>query len=478
LTLSDDLISSGVAALGRRIRARDVSCREVMVETLSRIEQLNPRFNAIVSLRDGDAVLAEANAADADLARGLWRGPLHGVPQAVKDLAPTKGLRTTWGSRIYENFVPEADAIHVERARAAGAILIGKTNVPEWGLGSHTVNPVFGATKNAFRPELSAGGSSGGGAVALALGLLSVADGSDTGGSLRNPAAWANVFGLRPSFGRVPSGGPDDVFVQQLGTAGPMGVTVEDVATLLAVQAGRDPRAPLSLGEAFEATEALPAQVRNLRIGVIGDWNGHMAFEPGVLDLCDAALRRFEAMGAIVERATPAFDPHRLWESWIRLRQWAVGSRQKAHYLDPAKRELLPPQVIYEVEGAMRLSALEVYEASAARSDFYRAVLALFERFDVLALPAAQVFPFPIEWDWPREVGGRAMDTYHRWMEVMIGPTMAGCPAISVPAGLDASRPMGLQLWGPPRADAAVLRLAAAYETAHPGICHARPAPA
>jgi amidase len=475
--MASDLIFDGVVALSRRLRARELSCRELMQETLRRIERLNPTHLAIISLRDEAALLAEADAADAELARGHVRGVLHGIPQAIKDLATTKGIRTTWGSPLFRDFVPDADSIVVERMRNAGAILIGKTNTPEWGLGSHSYNPVHGTTRNAFRPELSAGGSSGGAAVALALGLLSVADGSDTGGSLRNPAGWNNVFGFRPSYGRVPSAGPDDVFLQNLGTEGPMGTSVEDVAALFRVQAGHDRRAPFSLGDELAGlADVATGSAEGLRIGWIADWKGHMAMEPGMLDLCEDALKRLESIGARIEPVVPDFDPNELWRAWVAIRHWLIGAKLKVHYDDPAKRAQIKPEAIWEIEGSLSLSAIDVLTASTVRSAWYRAVGKLFERYDLLALPTAQCFPFPAEWHWPKEIAGRAMDTYHRWMEVVIGPTMAAGPSISVPAGLDAAgRPAGLQLWGPARGDVAVLKAAAAYERAFPDVCRRRP---
>jgi len=464
--MPEDPIRGGALALSHLIRRRAISCREVMRLTLERVAAEDRIYNAVPILRDPEVLLREADAADADLARGHWRGWLHGIPQAVKDLSTVAGIRTTWGSPIFADFVPAEDAIHVARVRAAGALFIGKTNTPEWGLGSHSYNPVHGVTRNAHDPALSAGGSSGGAAVALARGYLSVADGSDMGGSLRNPAGWNGVIGFRPSYGRVPATAPDEAFVNTLSTDGPMGVSVADVAALLATQAGYDPRAPNSLGDVPEVLRDLDTlDPKGLRIGWIGDWNGHLPMEDGVLAVCEAALGRLAAAGAIVEPVVPGFDPERLWRAWVTLRHYMVGGKQKPNYNDPRRRALLKPEAIYEIEGSLGLSAQDVYAAYKDRTAWMRATLSLFERFDLLALPTAQVFAFPAEWHWPKEIVGRTMDTYHRWMEVVIGPTMAGGPAIALPAGTDSrGRHMGLQLWGASRADAFVLRAAAAYE--------------
>lgn len=468
---ADDITGLTALALSAAIRARRLGCAEVMAAYLDRIERLNPAANAIVSLRPRDALMAEARAADAEIAAGRWRGWMHGMPQAPKDLAETAGLATTRGSPILKDHVPDFDAIVVERARAAGAILIGKTNVPEFGLGSHTYNPLFGPTPNVFDPSRSAGGSSGGAAVALALDLLPVADGSDMMGSLRNPAGWNGVFGLRPSFGRVPNGPAAEAFVQQLGVEGPMGRNVADLAMLLSTQAGFDSRAPLSLaGDGGEFAGRLDRDWTGARIGWLGDAGGYLAMEPGIVATCAAALGRFEAIGCVVEAAAPDFPLEALWEAWVTLRGMLVGGALGAVFDDPARRALLKPEAVWEVENARTLSAAAIYRASEIRTGWSRAMARLFEQFDFLVSPSAQLFPFPLDLPWPREIGGRRMDTYHRWMEVMIPATMAGLPALAVPAGFGpGGLPIGLQIIGPQRADLAVLQVGHAYERAMGG---------
>ena len=467
------------SALSRAIQARQVSCREVMQAYLARIARVNPRHNALVSLRDGDVLLREADARDAELARALAVGApigwMHGLPQAIKDLALTANLRTTFGSPLLRDFVPTEDALMVQRMKAAGCIVIGKTNVPEFGLGSHTFNDVFGVTRNAYDVSKSAGGSSGGAAVALALQLLPVADGSDFMGSLRNPAAWNNVFGLRPSQGRVPTWPATDVWVSQLGTEGPMGRTVEDVARLLDVQAGPDVRVPLALAAHAPFAGSLAGidgtagigdiDWRRVRIGWLGDLGGHLALEPGILDVCVEALNRLQGLGCAVEPATLGTAPETVWEAWRVWRRWLVAARIAPHLVNPENRALIKPEALWEHTQAQGLTGAEVLAASAQRSAFYQRLLTRFERFDVLALPSAQVWPFDAALRWPTHIDGREMDTYHRWMEATIYATFAGLPCVSVPAGFSASGlPMGLQLIGRPQADAEVLRLAHAYE--------------
>lgn len=457
----------GLVPLARLVRGRQASSREIVAAFLDRIAALNPRHNAVVSLRPREELLRQAEAADAVTASGVALGPLHGLPLAVKDLADTAGLATTYGSPIYADFVPQADSLLVERLKAAGALIIGKTNTPEFGLGSQTYNSVFGTTRNAFDPALTAGGSSGGAAVAVALGMLPAADGSDYGGSLRNPAAYNNIFGLRPSQGRVPAWPAADPYFGQLGTDGPMARTVEDLALLLQVMAGPDRRAPLSLdaGSAGFGDLASPAAPR---IGWLGDLGGHLPFEPGILDLCETALRSMNAIGARVEAVTPRFDFEALWRSFVVLRQFNLLARLQPLHADPRTRALLKPEAVWEVERGLALSAAAVSDAIQVRGRWYAEICRLFGSFDALAIPSAQVFPFAADIPWPRAIGVRAMDSYHRWMEVVAPATLSGCPVVSVPAGFCDGRPMGVQLIGPPRADAALLALARACEAILP----------
>ena len=457
-----DLTGQTATALSEMISARAVSSVEVMIAYLDRIARENGAINAIVSLRDTDDLMAEARAADA----GPRRGWLHGMPFAVKDLVATQGLRTTWGSPLFADFVPETDDLLAARIRAAGAILIGKTNTPEWGHGSHSFNPVHGATRNPYDHARSAGGSSGGAAAALAARLVPVADGSDMMGSLRNPAAFCNVYGFRPTFGLVPRDAEGDSFLSTLSTEGPMGRSVEDVARLLEVIAGPNPAVPF--GRAREPfADRLTLDPRGLRIGWLGDWGGAYATEPGILPLCEAALGVFEAMGARIEPVPPPFDAAQLWQSWITLRAMLNANGLRDIYADPAKRALVKPETIWEIEQGMGLTAAAVHAASVIRSRWYAAVAGLFDRFDALVLPAAQVWPFPVEWRWPAAINGKASDTYHRWMEVVIPVSLAGLPALACPAGFGpGGLPMGFQLFGPSGSDARVLALGHAYHLA------------
>lgn len=467
--LAPTIVQNEAVTLARALRARTLSAVEVMNAFLDQIERLNPLVNAIVALRPRDELLREAAESDRALAAGEPVGPLHGLPWAVKDLEDTKGIVSTYGSPLFRDHVPGEDGLMPGRLRGAGAIFIGKTNVPEFGFGSQTYNPVYGATGNAWDPSKTAGGSSGGAGAALALNMLPAADGSDMMGSLRNPAAFNAVFGFRPSAGRVPYGPRDDVFMEQLSCEGPMGRSVADIGLLLSVQAGPDASNPLSIAEDAAAFAGpLGRDFAGARIGWVGDFGGYLATEPGVLGACEAAFEGLAAAGCVIEPVEDVGYPlERLWDAWLTLRQVWAGGGLLAAYQDPAQRALMKPEIQWEVEGASRHSALEVRRAGVIRSDWYRALLKLFERYDFLLAPVAQVFPFDKRMPWPRDVGGRAMDTYHRWMEATSIWTLAGLPALAVPAGFSAGGlPTGVQIIGPNRADLAVLQLGHAYDLA------------
>jgi len=476
---TDAITDLDALSLSQAIHAREFSCVEVMRAYLARIHRLNPRFTAIINLAPDDVLLAQAAACDGELARGSSRGWMHGMPQAIKDASAATGFPTTFGSPLLKDALARVDNVMVERMRAAGCIVIAKTNMPEFGLGSHTYNPLFGTTGNAWDTAVSAGGSSGGAAVCLAQRLLPVADGSDFMGSLRNPAGWNHVFGMRPSQGRVPYWPAADVWVRQLATEGPMGRTVRDVAQLLSTQSGYDARAPLSIAQGPQSFVPDPgASVRGRRIAWLGDLGGHLATEPGVLDVCEQALRRFADDGAAVEPLRSiGVDLDRVWQAWLLWRRALVAPSVGAALLTPQAREQVKPEALWEYDQAQNLGMVDFTRASEVRTRLYATLLKLFEGFDALALPVAQVWPFPVAEHWPRQIAGRTMDTYHRWMETTIYATFAGLPAISVPAGFDASGrwPMGLQLIGRPQGDAALLELAAGYETTIGALLARRP---
>lgn len=463
--------------LSRAIHLKQVSCQEVMQATLDRIARLNPQSNALVSLQEPELLMAQASARDAQLARGESMGWMHGMPQAIKDLANVQGLRTTLGSPLMKDFVATEDGLMASRMKAAGAIVIGKTNTPEFGLGSHTFNEVFGPTRNAWNPSKTAGGSSGGAAVALAQRMLPVADGSDFMGSLRNPAGWNHVFGMRPSQGRVPMSPAQDVFIAQLATEGPMARHVRDLAMLLSVQAGPHSSSPLSLADdPAQFANDLNSDPKGQRVGWLGDLQGYLPMESGILDVCQSALHSFFGMGCTVDEARLGMPPEQIWQAWLVWRQALVGPRIAPLLVNPANRDHIKAEALWEHDQSLGLTGAQLMAASASRTRFYQSMLALFEKFDVLAMPVSQVWPFDIGLRWPQSVAGRAMDTYHRWMEVVIYATLAGLPCISVPAGFGANGlPMGLALIGKPQGDLALLKLAHAYELANQDMVSQRP---
>jgi amidase len=460
-----DLVDFSASQLSAAIRLRQVSCVEVMQAYLQHIHRYNPTYNAIVSMADDDRMIGRAREADQALARGEYWGWMHGMPHAVKDLTDAAGFPTSQGSPIYEGDMADEDSLRIGRIRGQGAIFIGKTNVPEFGMGSQSYNSVFGATGSAYDPNLTAGGSSGGAACGLGTHMLPVADGSDLMGSLRNPGAFNNVIGFRPSQGRVPDSGNGDLFYQQMSTGGPMGRNTEDTIRLLHTMAGPDAGEPLTLRDGVPRFDEFSARdPRGLRVGWMGTYEGHLEMEPGILDLCEASLASLTAAGAIVETCTPQYDMDRLWRTWLTLRHWTRhGTR--ALYDDPATRRLLKPEAVWEIEGSLDASGADIYEAGVARADWFRALRSLFDEYDVLALPTSQVFPFSKEVHWPSSINDVEMDTYHRWMEVVIAGTLAGLPVVNVPVGFDErGRPMGMQLMAPFGQDQQVLEVAMAYE--------------
>ena len=464
---ADGITALGAVHLSAAIRGRAVSCLEVMHAYLERIRRLNPTFVAIVGLRDEAELMREAARADATLARGEPVGPLHGFPLAVKDLDPARGLPFTQGSPIFAGRIAEADSIMVARLRAAGAILIGKTNVPEFGLGSHSFNSVYGVTGNAYDPAFSGGGSSGGAAVAVALRMQPVADGTDYGGSLRNPPAFNNLYGLRTCWGRIPAEGAD-VFSPGLPVHGAIGRSPADIGLMLSVQAGYDPRCPNAIRQDPAGfAGALGRDFRGVRIAWLGDFGGRIPFEPGVLETGRAALSAFADIGCTVEEAVPDYDTERLWQDWLVLRAMTVASALRPLTQNPDHRAQMKPEAIWEVECGASLTADQVAKALEGRTRWYETLRRFMDVYDFLVMPSAQVFPFDKTIRWPKQVGGRAMDTYHRWMQISLPATMAGLPALAVPAGFGPSGlATGIQILGRNHGELACLQLGAAYDAA------------
>jgi amidase len=461
-TSTDELCLRPATELAALIRSRQLSARELTDACLDRIERLDPRVNAIVTL-DAEGARAAADAADAALAAGDELGPLHGLPVAHKDTHATGGMRTTWGSPLHADTVPADDELVVARLRAAGAIRVGKTNTPEFAAGSHTFNTLFGVTHNPYRHGLSAGGSSGGAAAALAAGFVPLAEGSDLGGYLRNPAAFCNVVGLRPTPGRVPTW-PAPIGWSQMSVQGPMGRTVADVALTLSAVAGPDRRVPIALddpGAPFAAP--LPERLDGLRVAWTPDLGGRVRVDPAITAVLSESVRVFEELGATVETDCP--DLTGADDVFGTLRAWLFD----ASFTDLARQN--PAQVKesirWNAEMGAKLSGADVARAEMAHTALYERTVAFFDRYDVLLAPTTQVLPFPVEQEYPTEIGGVPLDNYLEWMRACTLITPTGCPALSVPAGFTPDGlPVGLQVVAAPRADRRVLEVGHAFEQA------------
>ncbi len=447
--------------LARRIRRRDVSAIDVLRAHVEQIERTNTQINAIVTTTF-EAAQADAQRVDAQLARGEDPGPLAGLPVAHKDLTITKGVRTTFGSPIFKDFVPDRDALIVERLKAAGAVTVGKTNTPEFGAGSQTFNPVFGATRNPWDPTRTTGGSSGGAAAALACGMVPIADGTDLGGSLRNPASFCNVVGFRSTPGRVPMWPSLNAWFP-LGIAGPMARTVEDAALMLSAMAGPDPRSPISVhqpGAMFAAP--LGRDFRGARVAWSPDLGG-LPVERPVRDVLAQALPALADIGCVVEEATP--DLAAVDEIFEVLRAWHF---EMAHgELVRSKRDQVKQTVIWNVEAGAKLTGADVGRAERLRTELFHRLREFFTRFDFLVCPVVQVQPFDVDKEYPMEVDGHAMGSYLEWMRSCSRISATSLPALSVPAGFTPDGlPVGLQIVGPYLDDFAVLQLGHAFEQA------------
>ncbi len=444
------------------IESREVSSRELTEAHLDWTATVNPAVNAICTLVP-ELALEQADAVDSALARGETPGRLAGLPAAIKDLVNTKGIRTTHGSPLFADNVPGQDALHVVRMKAAGAVIVGKTNTPEWGAGSQTFNPLFGATATPYDLSRTSGGSSGGAAAALAARMLPVADGSDLGGSLRNPAAFCNVIGFRPSMGRVPA--PERVSGWNgMSVLGPMGRTVEDVARLLSVMAGADPSDPLSRPEDPDLfTGSLDEDPSGKRVAFSEDL-GFLPVADAVRSVFRECRSTFESLGCRVDEAAP--DLKDAPEVFQTLRAHTFAGSFAAIYESP-QRAQLKDTVQWNIEKGLRQSGIEVARAEIAHTSIYRRVLAFFEDWDFLVLPSTQVLPFPKDQDWIREIEGVQFENYLQWMEICSAITVSGCPAISIPCGFSPEGlPVGLQIVGPAQQDLAVLKMARAFEAA------------
>ena len=456
-----DIVNMSATELVTQMRSRKISALEVMKAHLAQIDIVNPKVNAIVTL-DEERALAGAKLADEAIANGELLGLLHGLPTAHKDLVPTKGIRTTYGSLIYKDFIPDFNSLIVDRIQGAGAITIGKTNTPEFGAGSQTFNEVFGATLNPYNLNMTCGGSSGGAAVSLASRMLPIADGSDTGGSLRNPANYCNVVGFRPSPGRVPSY-PNKVGWSPTSVQGPMARNVSDCALLLSAMSGPDSRVPISLtddGSVF--SQSLDRDFNNINIA----WSptlGGLPVEQDVLKTLESQLGIFEEIGCHINQADPDFTDAN--EVFLRWRGWERVINQGD--LLEKHRDTLKDSMIWDIEQGLKLSASDVAWAETKRIEIFRRMENFMKKYNFLICPVSQSPPFDINQPWVKEINGVQMDNYIDWMRSCYYITVTGHPAISVPCGFtEQGLPVGIQIVGRYRDDLGVLQLAKAFESA------------
>lgn len=448
--------------LAAMIRGMKISSREVMQAHLRQIARVNPKVNAIVTLVQEDQLMAQALAADEAVAKGNWRGPLHGLPIGVKDLHATKGIRTTYGSPLHANDIPNFDCLVVEREKKAGAIVIGKTNVPEWGLGSQTFNPVFGPTLNPYDLTKTCGGSTGGGAVALACGMVALADGSDMGGSLRNPPNFCNVVGLRPSPGRVPNP-PTTLGWFTLSVDGPVARNVLDCAFFLSVLAGFDKRSPISIDQTGDhfAKRLDERNFKGVRVAMFKDLG--LPWEPAVRDAVKAQGRVFESLGCIVEEAEPDFrDANECFVNW---RHWSV----EAGFGDilEANGDKLNEYVHWHVQEGRKLTGPQLSRLEVKRTELYERMRQFMEKYEFFLLPVNQVLPFDVKTHYPAEIAGVKMENYIAWMKSAYYISTVGNPAMSVPCAFSESGlPIGIQIVGRHNDDWGVLQMGYAFEQA------------
>ena len=440
------------------IKAGALSVQELMQETLARIKTVNPIVNALVDL------LNEEDCFNLTSENYALERSLGGMPMAIKDLANVKGFKTTEGSPLYSGRVAQKDDQMVARLRAAGALFIGKTNTPEFGLGSNTFNPVYGKTKNPYDLSKTCGGSSGGAAVALATRMLSISDGSDMMGSLRNPAAWNNIYGLRPTWGLIPPEPTGEMFLSQLSTLGPMARSPKDLAMLLDVQANRIENEPfISSAKTFSNFTEEPI-MKGIKVGWLGDWSGTLPFEDGLLDLSQEALNEMSSLGAIIHDLKAPFAMNDIWTSWSDLRAWQISNGLNEIYEDLEMRQYLKPEAVWEIEYGLSLSGQDIYKSALKKSKWYNSASQLFEKFDLLVLPSTQVWPFDLAEIYPVSINNQEMDTYHRWMQVTIPAGLLGLPVVNIPIGFGKKGlPAGLQLIGSKGSDGHILRIAQAW---------------
>ena len=456
---TDDICYMRAVDMATAIRAKKLSAREVMKAHLKQISRVNSSVNAMVTLVPEDQLMAHAAAADEAIARGKSLGALHGMPIAVKDLHETSGIRTTFGSPLHKNNVPDFDCRVVQREKEAGAIVLGKTNVPEFGLGSQTFNPVFGPTHNPWDLSKTCGGSTGGGAVAVACGMAPLADGSDMGGSLRNPPNFTNVVGIRPSPGRV-SNIPTNLAWFTLAVPGPVARNVTDCAFFLSVLAGYDQHSPISIEQSgAQFAQPLERSFKGVRVAMFKDMG--LPWDPEVKSAVQSQRKVFESLGCIVIDAEPDFTAAN--ESFLAWRHWSI--ELGFGDLLATDGDQLNEYVHWHVEEGRKLTGPYLARVEAKRSALYQRLCNFKGEYDYFILPVNQVLPFAVNTHYPTEIAGTKMENYLAWMKSAYYISAAGNPAMSVPCAFSATGlPIGMQIVGRHHDDWGVLQLGYAFE--------------
>ena len=447
-----------VKVLIESLENQSLSLSRMIRYYLNNIRTKNSSLNAIISQISENELQANIDIAETRIRENKKRSPLEGFPIAIKDLEDTKGLITTSGSPIFHANIPKSDSPMVRNLRKAGCLIIGKTNVPEFGVGSQTYNTLFGSTRNPFDNQLTAGGSSGGAAVAVSSGMLPFADGSDMMGSLRNPSAFCSVVGFRPSPGLIPSN-PNSSGLPPLSTLGSIAKTTQCLTYLLDAQIGNFDRNKKNKFLFSRIIDQIP--IKEMRLAWLGNFNGSYNYEKGISSVCRKYLEHLQLPNVKIDEVSPEFSPEKLWESWTILRAHSIKFDLEKHYLNSETRKKLKPEIIWEIEKGKALKTDDIEKALYYRKEWIDFLHSFFERYDFFLLPSTQVFPFPADISYPTEIEGKKMDTYHRWMEVVIPASLAGLPTISIPCGYNkAGLPVGIQLIGRFNSDSKVLATA------------------
>ena len=445
-----------VEDLINKLENNNLTIHEIIKTFYDKINEKNDEINAIISKLPYHDLDTQINLSEKRRMQKKRLSPLDGLPIAIKDLEETQGILTTSGSKVFQNNIPKIDSEMVHNLKKSGCIIIGKTNVPEFGIGSQTYNAIFGSTKNPFDTKLTSGGSSGGAAAAVSAGMIPFADGSDMMGSLRNPASFCSVFGYRPTPGLVPSKVTSKIF-PKLSTLGPIGKTTKCLAYLLDAQVGNFFKNKNKNNLFSEIVDYFPK--KQIKIAWLGNFNGDYLYEKEIKEICENFLKKLENHQFKIEDLFIKFNSQIIWESWINLRSLSLKNDLYEIFKNKKKVSFLKPEIIWEIERALSLSDLNYEEAIYKRIEWKKYTDLLFKRFDFLALPSTQVFPFLAQVKYPSEIDGKKLDTYHRWMEVVIPASLIGLPTISIPCGFNnKGLPIGIQIIGKHGNDNEVLR--------------------